>query len=99
MSARTAMMRSAGAVTQPSEAMIKTEITRQVIARGAGKTICPSEVARALAQDWRVLMPEIRAVADRMAAQGKVVITQKGQPIVAAEARGPIRLGLAHQSD
>ncbi|WP_341799021.1 DUF3253 domain-containing protein [Rhodovulum adriaticum] len=29
--------------------------------RGRGKTLCPSEVARELAADWRPLMPRVSA--------------------------------------
>jgi DNA-binding FadR family transcriptional regulator len=72
---------------------VEREITRQIKARGAGKTICPSEVARVLAEDWRVLMPLVREVADQMAARGLVLVTQKGVTVKATAARGPIRLG------
>lgn len=63
-------------------------------ARGAGRTLCPSEVARALDPGgWRGLMPAVRAAAGRLAAQGVLAITRKGVP-VAPDARGPVRLGL-----
>jgi hypothetical protein len=65
----------------------------QVTARGTGKTICPSEVARALTADWRSLMPEVRAVAGDLTQRGDIVVTQKGAPVDACLARGPIRLG------
>lgn len=73
---------------------IAAEIARQVCVRGAGKTICPSEVARVLAEDWRGLMPVVREVAGEMAARGEIIVTQKGRVVDAAAARGPIRLGL-----
>ncbi|QPH55697.1 DUF3253 domain-containing protein [Pontivivens ytuae] len=56
------------------------------------KTFCPSEVARNLSDDWRPLMPEVRAVAARLAEQGQIAVTQKGAPVDAEQARGPIRL-------
>ncbi|KRS13183.1 hypothetical protein XM53_08545 [Roseovarius atlanticus] len=59
--------------------------------RGAGKTFCPSEAARALSEDWRDLMPRVRAVAAGL----PLVATQKGQAVDPLEAKGPIRLGLA----
>lgn len=62
--------------------------------RGPGKTICPSEVARALRTDWRPLMPAVRAVAADLAASGELAVTQKGRPADPVTARGPIRLGL-----
>ncbi|WP_299391155.1 DUF3253 domain-containing protein [Pelagibius sp.] len=66
-------------------------------ARGAGKTVCPSEVARRLAPDgdgWRALMPAVRAAAAVLARDGRVVILQKGVAVCPGAARGPIRLGL-----
>ncbi len=64
-------------------------------ARGAGKSFCPSEVARGLATEWRPLMPEIRRVAAGLQAEGALVATQKGRPVEVRVARGPIRLALA----
>ena len=76
----------------PSDAAIRDEILARCLARGAGRTICPSEVARALADDWRPLMGEVRRVAASMA---EVRATQKGRPVDPRTARGPIRLGLS----
>ncbi|WP_299836857.1 DUF3253 domain-containing protein [uncultured Jannaschia sp.] len=73
------------------ERRIAEEVLRLTRAR-APKTICPSEVARALRPEgeaWRDLMPEVRRVA---AALPGIVATQGGQPVDAAAARGPIRL-------
>ena len=78
----------------PSRAEIAAEITRQAKARGAGKTICPSEVARALADDWREMMPQVRDVAGEMAAEGEIAVTQGGDAVEIGEAKGPVRLGL-----
>jgi hypothetical protein len=82
----------------PDDAAIERAVLRAVRARGAGRTICPSEPARALATethgpDWRALMPRVRAAAARLAAQGALVATQRGTIVDAATARGPIRLG------
>jgi hypothetical protein len=63
--------------------------------RGAGRTLCPSEVARALDPDrWRDLMPAVRDQAARLAAEGLIAVTQGGRPVDVRTARGPIRLGL-----
>ena len=62
--------------------------------RGAGKTFCPSEVARTLAADWRPLMPVIRRVAGSMQDRGALQAYQKGAPVDPRTARGAIRLGL-----
>ena len=62
--------------------------------RSEGKTICPSEAARAVGGgDWRDLMPAAREAAGRMAERGEVIVTQKGREVEATAARGPIRIG------
>jgi hypothetical protein len=64
------------------------------IARGPGKSFCPSEAARRLAADWRPLMDDVRRVAARMVADGRLRATQEGHEVDPARARGPIRLSL-----
>ena len=81
------------------DADISNAILEAVRTRGAGKTICPSDVARALTTDWRPLMPDVRRVAQHLADDGAIAITQKGQPVHTDTARGPIRLGLSSSSD
>ena len=65
--------------------------------RGAGKTICPSEAARAVAgseagDGWQPLMEPARAAARRLVAAGKIVITQGGRVVDPSRAKGAIRL-------
>jgi hypothetical protein len=61
--------------------------------RRAGTTICPSEAARAVDPDgWRELMPAARAAAGRLAAGGEVEVTQRGEVVDVATARGPVRI-------
>jgi hypothetical protein len=61
------------------------------LARQRGRaSFCPSEAARALAADWRPLMADVR----RVAAGLPLSATQRGRPVDAATARGPIRLSL-----
>ncbi len=74
-----------------TEARIAAAMLDLALRRGPGKTFCPSEVARALASDWRPLMPQVRAVA---AAHPAVEAVQKGVPVDPLMARGPIRLRL-----
>jgi hypothetical protein len=40
-------------------------------------------------------MPAVREVAADLADAGEVVVTQKGRPVDARTARGPVRLGRA----
>ncbi|MGW5145942.1 DUF3253 domain-containing protein [Rhodococcus koreensis] len=62
-------------------------------ARAESASICPSDVARAVApDDWRPLMESVREAARRLAAAGEVEITQKGAVVDPDSARGPIRI-------
>ena len=74
-------------------ARVGAAILERTAARGPGRTVCPSEVARALARDWRAAMPAVRAVAAELADAGRIVVTQGGRPVDARTARGPVRLG------
>ena len=75
---------------------IAAEIVGQLARRAATSSICPSEVARALAREdgaWRVLMPQVRAVAARLRDAGQVRITRGGREIDPATLHtGAIRL-------
>ena len=56
-------------------------------------SICPSEAARAVdPEGWRELMPAARAAAGRLAAAGAVEVTQRGEVVDVATARGPVRV-------
>ena len=60
--------------------------------RGRHKTLCPSEVARAVRDDWRPLMERVRRAARRRAATGEIEVLQGGRVVDPTDARGPIRL-------
>jgi hypothetical protein len=62
--------------------------------RDAGKTICPSDAARALAgdEDFRPWMDTVRSAARDLVAEGAIEVTQKGEVVDLDDARGPIRL-------
>jgi hypothetical protein len=61
--------------------------------RALTSTICPSDAARAVGDDdWRDLMDASRSAAARLVARGEVEITQGGEPVDLATARGPIRI-------
>ena len=63
-------------------AHIAAAILDLAVARGAGKTICPSEVARHLGGQeeaaWRPLMDPIREQAVRLSTTGTITIKQGG---------------------
>lgn len=77
--------------------VLEQAILRLLDQRGAGKTICPSEAARAVASSddeasWRPLMERARAAARRLVADGRIVITQGGRVVDPSRAKGAIRL-------
>lgn len=67
---------------------------RELLAvRGADKTICPSEAARAIGgEDWRDLMQPARDAARELVELGEVEVTQKGAVVDVTTARGPVRI-------
>jgi hypothetical protein len=65
-------------------------------ARATGVTLCPSEVARALAAgagagDWRERMSAVHAAVDRLMAEGAIRLSWKGETLAARD--GPYRIG------
>ena len=75
---------------------IAAAIESMVAARAEGASVCPSEVARALAGDdgpWRALMPAVRAAAAGLVRAGRLSVTRGGVAVDAMAPGGPIRLG------
>lgn len=87
-------------MSDPSPATIRASILELLAARAAGRTICPSETARALGGDdaFRPLMDPVREAAFAMADEGLLEVTQKGAVVDGRAARGPIRLRLPDHS-
>ena len=78
-------------MTDPIEASIFEKLSR----RDAGKSICPSEVAKDLEPErWQRMMPRVRAIAVGLAREGRLVITKKGKPVDPDAFKGVIRLKL-----
>ncbi|GJD77178.1 DUF3253 domain-containing protein [Methylobacterium gregans] len=81
------------------EGLIETTLLDLVDGRGAGKTVCPSEVARALGgphpDGWGKLMQPVRRIAVRLAKAGRIAILRKGRPVDPDDFRGVYRLGSA----
>lgn len=70
-------------------------IVELVSERGAEKTVCPSEVARAKRdENWQQLMGEIRVRAVKLADAGQIAIYRKGKPVDPHDFKGVYRLGL-----
>ena len=78
----------------PSDNDIEQTILDLLEQRDPGKTICPSDAARTLgtADGWRELMEPTRQAAARLVETGVVEITQGGEVVDLATARGPIRI-------
>lgn len=56
-------------------------------------SICPSDAARVVGgAGWRSLVPLARDVADELARDGLVVVTQGDQTVEANGAKGPVRI-------
>ena len=84
----------------PAE-VLEAAILRLAGERESGKTICPSEAARAVAGNesdaWGALMPQVRKIAVRLAKEGRLVITRKGKPVDPDDFKGVYRLSLPRE--
>ena len=92
MSAGTGTRVYARAAMPPSDEAIRAALLELAARRGPARSFCPSDAARALAAQWRRLMPEIRRVAGALCDEGRLVAQQRGDPVDPRAARGPIRL-------
>jgi hypothetical protein len=79
---------------EPTREDAEAAILDLLARRDPGKTICPSEAARALGGDegFRPLMPLVRDAARTLVAARRIEVTQSGAPVDLDTARGPIRL-------
>jgi len=79
---------------EPTREHAETAILDLLSRRDPGKTICPSDAARALGGDegFRPLMPLVRDAARALVADGRIEVTQSGHPVDLDAARGAIRL-------
>jgi hypothetical protein len=74
---------------------LERRVLEMLAGRSRSSTICPSEVARAVAPDyWRPLMEPVRRAARRLVDRGEVEITQQGSVVDPSTAKGPIRIRL-----
>lgn len=79
-----------------SDKALEVAILVLLNARGEHRSICPSEAARKVAgaagDQWKGLMEDTRNAARRLAAAGRVVITQGGAVQDPSTVKGPIRI-------
>lgn len=98
-------------LNEAKRGIILRHADRLLSTRAWPKTICPSEIARALsreeletldASEWRDAMEEIRHAVWEKRQAGEVEVMQKGE-VVDAESlediKGPIRVRLVKQCD
>lgn len=72
---------------------VEAALLRLAEARGAGKSICPSDVARALdSEHWRSRLGAVKQGAVRLALAGKVEILRKGKPVDPSDFKGVYRI-------
>jgi hypothetical protein len=87
---------------RPSPEEIEAAILAALGERGPGRTVGPTDVARALAGDhpdeWGPLMPPIRRAAVRLMKAGRIVILRKGRPVDPDDFKGVYRLALAGEA-
>ncbi|NNE95448.1 MAG: DUF2256 and DUF3253 domain-containing protein [Acidimicrobiales bacterium] len=78
------------------DAALEAAILEMLSERQRGASICPSDAAKRIGGNdeaiWRPLMEPARAAARRLVADDLVVVTQRGRPVDASIARGPIRI-------
>jgi hypothetical protein len=85
---------STGEAPEPTDA--RTAMLTLLTRRAPSATLCPSEVARVIAQaagrtDWRPEMAGVHAAVDALVAQGVVRLSWKGSELSARA--GPYRIG------
>jgi Protein of unknown function (DUF3253) len=78
---------------------VEEAILRLLDAVGSGRTISPTDVARALhaGPEWNLKMPQVRRAAIALALAGRIVIYRKGRPVDPNDFKGVYRLGLPRQ--
>lgn len=91
--------------SQNSDQVLQQHLNHKLETRAYPKTICPSEVPRALvagelaemgASNWRELMPDVRKLVWEMRDRGEVEILQHGEAlgnhVGLEDVKGPIRV-------
>jgi hypothetical protein len=82
--------------TKVAPAVAEAAVLRLLSEAGDGKTVSPTDVARALtaSPDWHLMMPLVRRAAIKLALAGQIVITRKGKPVDPNDFKGVYRLRL-----
>ena len=84
----------------PTSSPIQDTILSQLAAVGAGKSIDPMSVAKAIQPDrWQRLLGHVRTNAIELAREGKIVILRHNKPVNPEQFRGVYRLRLRMEGD
>ena len=79
---------------------VREVLLKLLEARGAERSICPSEVAPALdPKDWRSLLPKGGDVVRSPATASRIVVLQGGEAVDPSVTPGPLRLRLRDDPD
>lgn len=74
---------------------IETAIFESLSGKAPGASVEPAEAAKILAgEQWRRMLPKVKATAVGLARQGRLVITKKGKAVNPDAFKGVIRLRL-----
>jgi hypothetical protein len=79
----------------PTDSDLGSAMLSLLAALPEGKSIDPSDVPKRLlgeAGPWRACLKRTRAIAARLAADGRVAVLRHGKPVAPEELRGVIRL-------
>lgn len=74
------------------DSRVADEILRQTAQAGPGRSVCPTEIARAMAADWHSQLSAVRRAAIRLAQAGRIDILRKGKKVPPEGVKGVIRL-------
>lgn len=78
-----------------TDALLEARLLQLLGALEPGKSICPSEVPRAITGEggpWRSYLKRTRAIAGRLSESGKVCVLRHGKPVKPDAIRGVVRL-------
>lgn len=84
----------------PSDAELTSTLFALLWECGEGKSICPSEVPRRLLGEggpWRSHLRRVKALAQGLAKDGRVVILRHGKPVSDGPVKGVVRLARGPQ--
>lgn len=87
-------------MSDPIEAAIFETLAKADPKGVGGRSVEPAEVAKAMEpEQWRRMLPKVRAAALRLMRQGRLTIVKKGKPVDPNDFRGVTRLRLPTEAE